>query len=315
MQALTSARPARASGMPRAMPQSRLKGVKRARQPMNEPSDGPRCRRRRSARRCAAPRPAAHAREQIKAIVASPDRSAADRTNDLRRKPEQMLDFIGIRPASPRSISAPPAATRPSCWRARSDPRARSMARAGRAPAGRRRRRPPRPRATAIRPPRPPPRQRPLRRPAARRVPRRWRWPTATRPCEAAKAAPIVAVVRPFEDPVPAEAADGQLDLVTLMFNYHDLGFLGVDRAAMNRAVFKALKPGGVYVIADHAGRPGTGISEVRHLHRDRGGVPAQGGRGGGLQAGGRRQLPAQSQRSAGTRTRPTRRSPRTSSC
>jgi predicted methyltransferase len=30
----------------------------------------------------------------------------------------------------------------------------------------------------------------------------------------------------------------------------------------MNRAVFRALKPGGLYVIADHAGRPGTGISE-----------------------------------------------------
>src|SRR5882757_5915729 len=35
---------------------------------------------------------------QIAQIVASPDRSAADRTNDLRRKPEQMLEFIGIRP-------------------------------------------------------------------------------------------------------------------------------------------------------------------------------------------------------------------------
>src|SRR5450631_4819180 len=38
--------------------------------------------------------------EQIKQIVASPDRSAADRTNDLRRKPEQMLGFIGIRPGN-----------------------------------------------------------------------------------------------------------------------------------------------------------------------------------------------------------------------
>jgi predicted methyltransferase len=36
--------------------------------------------------------------EQIARIVASPDRSEADRTNDLRRKPEQMLAFIGIRP-------------------------------------------------------------------------------------------------------------------------------------------------------------------------------------------------------------------------
>ena len=81
-------------------------------------------------------------------------------------------------------------------------------------------------------------------------------------------AAPIVAVTRPFEDPIPPELAEGKLDLVTLMFNYHDTGFLGIDRAAMNRAVFKALKPGGVYVIADHAGRPGTGISESGTLHR-----------------------------------------------
>src|SRR5436190_5050134 len=37
-------------------------------------------------------------KEQIAQILASPDRSAADRTNDLRRKPEQMLVFIGISP-------------------------------------------------------------------------------------------------------------------------------------------------------------------------------------------------------------------------
>ena len=36
--------------------------------------------------------------ERIAAIIASPDRSNADRTNDLRRKPEQMLAFIGIQP-------------------------------------------------------------------------------------------------------------------------------------------------------------------------------------------------------------------------
>jgi predicted methyltransferase len=37
-------------------------------------------------------------RERIAEIVNSPDRSAADRSNDLRRKPVDMLAFIGIRP-------------------------------------------------------------------------------------------------------------------------------------------------------------------------------------------------------------------------
>ncbi len=36
--------------------------------------------------------------ERIAEILASPDRSAADRTNDIRRKPAQMLAFIGIVP-------------------------------------------------------------------------------------------------------------------------------------------------------------------------------------------------------------------------
>lgn len=81
------------------------------------------------------------------------------------------------------------------------------------------------------------------------------------------KAGQIVAAVRPFDDPAPPEAA-GTLDLVTLMFNYHDLVHLGVDRERMNRAVFTALKPGGLYVVADHSGRAGTGASEAKTLHR-----------------------------------------------
>ena len=74
--------------------------------------------------------------------------------------------------------------------------------------------------------------------------------------------------MQPFEDPVPAALASGGLDVVTIMFNYHDFGHLGVDRARVNAAVFRALKPGGLYVVADHSGRPGTGISESGTLHR-----------------------------------------------
>src|SRR3954468_16869784 len=44
------------------------------------------------------PAPGTITRERIAEIVASPDRSDADRANDRRRKPELMLAFIGVRP-------------------------------------------------------------------------------------------------------------------------------------------------------------------------------------------------------------------------
>jgi predicted methyltransferase len=41
-----------------------------------------------------------------------------------------------------------------------------------------------------------------------------------------------------------------------------------VDRAAMDRKMFAALKPGGVLIIADHSALPGQGISVAHTLHR-----------------------------------------------
>jgi len=76
----------------------------------------------------------------------------------------------------------------------------------------------------------------------------------------------FVLVQRPFDDPVPPEAAP--LDLVTLVLNYHDISYLPVDRDAMNRKIFAALKPGGRYVIVDHSALPGTGITAGKTLHR-----------------------------------------------
>jgi predicted methyltransferase len=204
---------------------------------------------------------------QIIAILSSPDRTAADRTNDLRRKPEQMLAFIGIRPGIVAlDLSAAGGYTTELLARSigptgkvygQSRPRDSNQA----------------PTSSSVPEGNSRPNLAPVATPAA---------PSATpRPSPVAladrearlheagiPAAPIIALSRPFEDPVPSDSASEQIDLVTLMFNYHDLGHLGVDRAAMNRAVFRALKPGGLYVIADHAGRAGTGISESGTLHR-----------------------------------------------
>src|SRR5215470_2715476 len=76
----------------------------------------------------------------------------------------------------------------------------------------------------------------------------------------------LVLVERSFEDPIPADAP--KLDLITLVLNYHDITYLPVDRAKMNAALFAALKPGGHFVVVDHSGRKGTGITEGKTLHR-----------------------------------------------
>jgi len=76
----------------------------------------------------------------------------------------------------------------------------------------------------------------------------------------------VVKLVRNFDDPVPPDVRD--LDVVTFFFAYHDLGYMNVDRARMNRALFAALKPGGHYIIADHSAQPGVGMGVSKTLHR-----------------------------------------------
>lgn len=76
----------------------------------------------------------------------------------------------------------------------------------------------------------------------------------------------VVRVDRELDAPLPPEARD--LDLVVMVLFYHDTVWMNVDRAAMNRAIFDALRPGGAFVIIDHSGRPGTGTSEAQSLHR-----------------------------------------------
>src|SRR5262249_51219471 len=146
--------------------------------------------------------------EQIAQIVRSSDRTAADRTNDERRKPEQMLHFIGIRPgivavdisaaggyttellaraigpsgkvygqSRPRDPNqAPPTAATPE---GNSTPATTSTA-ASAAPAAA-----PRPSTVAL-------------------AEREGRLRS-----NGIQAAPIVALSRPFEDPIPSELAGG----------------------------------------------------------------------------------------------------------
>jgi predicted methyltransferase len=171
--------------------------------------------------------------EELDALIASPDRRAADRTNDVRRKPKQMLAFIGInRGMKVLDLSAGGGYT--------TELLARAIGPGGQVYG-----------QVAPRGDGAPP-----------------SFATLEERAKGLSAGRISPVLRKFESPVPDEVAKEGLDLATMMFNYHDLGHMGVDRAQMNKAVFAALKHGSMYIIADHAGRPGTGISESGTLHR-----------------------------------------------
>jgi predicted methyltransferase len=72
------------------------------------------------------------------------------------------------------------------------------------------------------------------------------------------------------DEPVAAPLPLG-LDAVVIRQNYHDLydkHMAPVDVAAFNNGVFAALKPGGVYVVLDHAALAGSGIGSTDTLHR-----------------------------------------------
>jgi predicted methyltransferase len=178
---------------------------------------------------CAALEPPPDPRE-YRNIVLSPDRSDGDRVLDQRRDPQKLLEFYAVRPGM-RVLDM-------SAGRGyNSELLARAVGPKGRVYA----------------------QNSPQLATGAGKIAFDERMKTPAM-------ANVISVVREFEDPVPPEVRN--LDLVTFNFNYHDTPWMGTDRARMNRAVFDALKSGGVFIIADHSGRAGTGVSESKSLHR-----------------------------------------------
>jgi predicted methyltransferase len=163
-------------------------------------------------------------------VISSGDRSDADRVLDQRRDPEKLLEFYGVRPGM-RVLDM-------SAGRGyNAELLARVVGPGGRVYA----------------------QNSPTLLQAAAKAAFEERLKTPPM-------ANVVHAVRDFEDPIPPDARN--LDLVTFNFNYHDTAWLGTDRARMNRAVFEALKPGGVYIVADHSAKPGAGVSVAKSLHR-----------------------------------------------
>jgi predicted methyltransferase len=71
--------------------------------------------------------------------------------------------------------------------------------------------------------------------------------------------------------PGAAFATPEPVDLVFTAQNYHDYPdkFMGkIDPMIFNRAVYKALKPGGVFLVIDHTAEAGSGLRDTDTLHR-----------------------------------------------
>jgi predicted methyltransferase len=174
--------------------------------------------------------PAGDARSRAQAIVAAPDRTPEDRALDEGRKPVQTLEFLRLEPGMKvAELGAGAGYT--------TELLARAVAPGGVVYA-----------------------QNPdlfLQRFLKTRWPARLERPAMKN---------VVRVDREFDDPLPPEAKD--LDLVLINVIYHDTTYLNVDRKRMNEAVYKALKPGGAYVIIDSSARPGTGTADAQTLHR-----------------------------------------------
>jgi len=73
------------------------------------------------------------------------------------------------------------------------------------------------------------------------------------------------------ETPLATMKFPEPVDIVFTSENYHDFQNMGMflsDTAAMDKAAFAALKPGGLLVITDYVSAPGTGKTQTQALHR-----------------------------------------------
>lgn len=169
-------------------------------------------------------------RAQLEALVAAPDRTPEDRKADERRAPVDLLHFLGIAPGMRvADIGAGLGYTTELLARAVGP----TGAVYGQNPAF-----------------------------VLERFAEKGWSARLTKPVMAN----VVRLDRPFDDPFPADLTG--LDAVINVLFYHDFEWQGVDRAAHNAAVFRALNPGGIYVLVDHSAQQGAGVSGSKTLHR-----------------------------------------------
>jgi predicted methyltransferase len=204
----------------------------------------------------------------ISAAVADPSRPDTDRQRDADRKPAEVIAFSGIKPGDKVADFLPGKGyfTRIFC---------KVVGESGR--------------VYAISVPFKRPAQAP---PAAVSAGAASNTPAAESPgqaCSNVSASTLQAVLHPapelyspdgdpgavyeyFASSPPAEnfAAPEPLDLIWTSENYHDLhnkSFGSPDMLAVDQALLKALKPGGILMVEDHAAEAGSGARDTDTLH------------------------------------------------
>lgn len=71
--------------------------------------------------------------------------------------------------------------------------------------------------------------------------------------------------------PIEKFVTPEKLDIAWTSQNYHDLHnkeFGSPDMKAFNKVVYDSLKPGGVFIVLDHAAEKGSGVRDTDTLHR-----------------------------------------------
>ncbi len=169
----------------------------------------------------------------VSAAVGDPVRPAADRVRDADRKPAEVIAFAGIKPGDTVADMLPGGGYFTRIFAKVAGPGGRVDAVV----------------------------------PSAMLT----RVPGAADAVRAIAASPGYRNVSVLVEPLGQLAAHGPYDVVWTAQNYHDLHNTALPAGAaaqVDKSVFAALKPGGVYLVEDHAATAGSGDRDSSSLHR-----------------------------------------------
>jgi predicted methyltransferase len=170
----------------------------------------------------------------IAAAVADPARPQADRDRDADRKPAETIAFAGLKPKQRIADLLPGGGYFTRIFSGVVGPKGQVIAV-----------------ATPKRPDAPPDRPEPSA--AVRAIAADEHYKNVT-----------VSVEKLVELKLPEK-----LDMVWTSLNYHDVhNVKDIDVGAFNKAVLQSLKPGGIYIVIDHATEKGAGFTATSTLHR-----------------------------------------------